>query len=60
MSTIEEIMHKAWAKGIQQETMSIAYEIKKENPKMEVNERYELAYNQAKKSLLKSPPPPNP
>ena len=53
-------MHKAWEKGIQQETMSIAQEIKKDNPKMEVNERYELAYAKAKRSLLKSPPPLNP
>ena len=60
MSQIEEIMHKAWEKGIQQETMSIAQEIKKENPKMEVNERYELAYAKAKTSLLKSSPPLNP
>jgi hypothetical protein len=60
MSQIEEIMHKAWEQGIQQETMSIAQEIKKENPKMEVNERYELAYAKAKRSLLKSSPPLNP
>jgi len=48
MSRIEEIMHKAWAKGIQHETMSIAQELKIENPKMEVNERYEIAYKKAK------------
>lgn len=49
---VEEIMHKAWAKGIQHETMSIAQELKIENPKMEIDERYELAYKQAK--LLKA------
>ena len=49
MSKIEEIMYKAWEKGIQNETMSIAQEIKIDNPKMEIDERYELAYKQAKK-----------
>jgi len=48
MSKVEEIMHKAWAKGIQHETMSIAQEMKQENPKMEVDERYEIAYKKAK------------
>jgi hypothetical protein len=33
MSQIEEIMHKAWEKGIQQETMSIAQEHKKRKSK---------------------------
>ena len=42
-------MYKAWEKGIQNETMSIAQEIKIDNPKMEIDERYELAYKQAKK-----------
>ena len=60
MSQVEEIMYKAWKKGIQHETLSLAKEIKKENPKMEVNERYELAYAKAKRSLLKSSPPLNP
>lgn len=59
MSRVEEIMHKAWQKGIQHETMSLAQELKQENPKMEIDERYELAYNKAKKSLLKSSPPLN-
>jgi len=49
MSRVEEIMHKAWAKGIQHETMSLAQELKVDNPKMEIDERYELAYKQAKK-----------
>ena len=53
-------MHEAWQKGIQHETMSFAQEIKQENPKMEIEDRYELAYNKAKKSLLKSSPPLNP
>ena len=60
MSRVEEIMHKAWEQGIQYETMSFAQEIKQENPKMEIDERYELAYNKAKRNLLKSPPPLNP
>lgn len=59
MSRVEEIMHKAWEKGIQHETMSIAQELKKEHPQMEIDERYEKAYSQAKKSLLKSFPPIN-
>lgn len=60
MSRVEEIMHKAWQKGIQHETMSLAQELKQKNPKMEIDERYELAYSKAKKSLLKSSPPLNP
>ena len=60
MSRVEQILHKAWAKGIQYETMSIAQELKEANPNMEVDDRYELAYEQAKRSLLKSPPPLNP
>jgi hypothetical protein len=60
MSQVEEIMYKAWEKGIQHETLSLAKELKKDNPKMEVNERYELAYSKAKTSLLKSSPPLNP
>lgn len=59
MSRVEEIMHKAWEKGIQYETMSLAQEIKKENPKIEIEDRYEIAYERAKKSLLKSSPPLN-
>jgi len=49
MSKIEDILHKAWAKGIHHETMSIAQELKIKNPKMEIDERYELAYKQAKR-----------
>ena len=60
MSKIEEIMYQAWAKGIQYETMSIAQELKETNPKMEIEDRYELAYERAKRSLLKSSPPLNP
>jgi hypothetical protein len=40
--------------------MSLAKDIKKETPKMEVADRYELAYERAKVSLLKSSPPLNP
>ena len=47
-------MYKAWAKGIQNETMSIAYEIKQENPKMDIDDRYEMAYKKAKQ--LKASP----
>ena len=57
---VEDIMHQAWEKGIQHETMSIAQDLKITHPKMEVNDRYELAYEQAKRSLLKSSPHLNP
>ena len=60
MSKIEEVLYKALEKGIYHETMSFASDIKKENPKMEVQDRYELAYERAKKSLLKSSPSLNP
>ena len=60
MSKLEKVLHKAHQKGIYNETMSFAQEIKKENPKIEVADRYELAYERAKKSLLNSPPPLNP
>ena len=60
MSKIEHILHKAYDKGIYNETMSLAQEIKQENPKMEIEDRYELAYAKAKRSLLKSSPPLNP
>jgi hypothetical protein len=59
MSKIEEVLYKALEKGIYHETMSLAKDIKKESPKMEVADRYELAYERAKKSLLKSSPPLN-
>jgi hypothetical protein len=48
MSQIENILHKAFKKGIYNETMSLAQDIKKEDPKMEVQDRYELAYEKAK------------
>jgi len=54
MSKIEEIMYQAWEEGIQHDTMSIAQELKQENPKMEIDERYELAYKKAKQ--LKASP----
>ena len=60
MSKIEEVLYKALEKGIYHETMSLAQDIKEENPKMEVADRYELAYEQAKRNLLKSLPPLNP
>jgi len=60
MSKIEHILYKAHKKGIYNETMSLAKVIKEENPKMEIEDRYELAYEQAKRNLLKSPPPLNP
>ena len=55
MSKIEEIMYQAWEEGIQHDTMSIAQELKQENPKMEIDERYEMAYKKAKQ--LKASPP---
>ena len=60
MSKIEEVLYKALEKGIYHETMSLAKDIKNEAPKMEVQDRYELTYERAKKSLLNSPPPLNP
>jgi hypothetical protein len=60
MSKIETVLYKAFEKGIYNETMSFAQNIKEENPKMEVADRYELAYERARKSLLKSSPPLNP
>jgi len=60
MSKIEHILHKAHNKGIYHETMSFAQEVKKEDPKIEMEDRYEIAYERAKKSLLKSSPPLNP
>jgi spore coat polysaccharide biosynthesis predicted glycosyltransferase SpsG len=60
MSKIEHILYKAHKKGIYNETMSLAQNIKSENLKIELADRYEIAYEQAKKSLLKSPTNPNP
>jgi hypothetical protein len=40
--------------------MSLAQNIKNENLKIELADRYEIAYEQAKKSLLKSTTNPNP
>jgi len=59
MSKIEHILYKAHEKGIYNETMSFAQEIKLENPKIEIEDRYEIAYERAKKNLLKSSPPLN-
>jgi len=60
MSKIETVLYKAHEKGIYNETMSFAQDIKEENPKMEVADRYELAYERARRSLLNSSPPLNP
>lgn len=60
MSKIEHILQKAYKKGIYNETMSLAQNIKNENLKIELADRYEIAYEQAKKSLLKSTTNPNP
>jgi spore coat polysaccharide biosynthesis predicted glycosyltransferase SpsG len=56
MSKIEDILYKAHKKGIYEHTMSLAQDIKTENPKLEVADRYELAYKQAKKSRKSFPP----
>jgi hypothetical protein len=53
MSKIEHILYKAHKKGIYNETMSLAQNIKNENLKIELADRYEIAYEQAKKSLQK-------
>ena len=60
MSKIEHILQKAHKKGIYNETMSLAQNIKSENAKIELADRYEIAYEQAKKNLLKTPTTPNP
>jgi hypothetical protein len=60
MSKIEHILQKAYKKGIYNETMSLAQNIKSENLKIELADRYELAYEQAKKSLKKPSTNPNP
>jgi hypothetical protein len=54
MSNVETVLHKAFEEGIYHETMSFAIDIKKENPKIETNDRYELAYKKAKQ--LKASP----
>jgi spore coat polysaccharide biosynthesis predicted glycosyltransferase SpsG len=59
MSQIENILHEALERGIYEQTMSFAQDIKKENPKMEVADRYELAYHKAKRSKLNAFPPLN-
>jgi hypothetical protein len=60
MSKIEHILQKAYKKGIYNETMSLAQNIKNENLKIELADRYEIAYEQAKKSLQKHSTNPNP
>ena len=60
MSKIEHILQKAYKKGIYNETMSLAQNIKSENAKIEIEDRYEIAYERAKKSLQKPQPNPNP
>jgi spore coat polysaccharide biosynthesis predicted glycosyltransferase SpsG len=59
MSKIEDILYKAHRKGIYNETMSLAQDIKNEDPKIEVEDRYELAYKRAKRTGIKSFPPIN-
>ena len=53
MSKIEDILYKAHGKGIYHETMSIAQDLKQDDPKMEVADRYELAYSIAKRKYGK-------
>jgi hypothetical protein len=60
MSKIEHILQKAYKKGIYNETMSLAQDLKSENAKIELADRYEIAYELAKKSLQKLPPTTNP
>ena len=50
MSKTEEILYKAYTKGIFNETMSIAEQLKTEQPRLEPSDRFELAYEQAKKN----------
>ena len=60
MSKIEHILQKAYKKGIYNETMSLAQNIKNENLKIEIEDRYEIAYERAKKSLQKPSTNSNP
>ena len=60
MSKIEHILQKAYKKGIYNETMSLAQNIKNENLKIELADSYEIAYEQAKKSLQKPSTNSNP
>ena len=57
MSQIEAILHKAYKNGLYHETMSLAQDIKQENPEMEQADRYELAYHKAKRAKLNAFPP---
>ena len=41
MGKIEEVLYKAYKKGLYHETMSLAQEIKSINPVMEQVDRYE-------------------
>jgi spore coat polysaccharide biosynthesis predicted glycosyltransferase SpsG len=50
MSKIEHILYKAHKKGIYNETMSLAQNIKNENLKIEIEDRYELPTNKLKKA----------
>jgi len=59
MSKIENILYKAHENNIYEQTMSIAQEIKQKDPKMEVGDRYELAYEKAKRAKLNAFPPLN-
>lgn len=59
MSEIENILHLAYKNGLYHETMSLAQDIKKENPEMEQADRYELAYSKAKRAKLNAFPPLN-
>ena len=60
MSKIEHILYKAHKKGIYSETMSLAQDIKQNNLKIEIEDRYEIAYERAKKSLQKPSTNSNP
>ena len=59
MSKIEEVLYQALEDGIYQETMSLALDIKQDDPKMEVGDRYELAYQKAKRAKRNAFPPLN-
>jgi hypothetical protein len=57
MSEIENILYLAYKNGLYHETMSLAQDIKKDIPEMEPADRYELAYNKAKRAKLNAFPP---
>lgn len=49
MSEIEEILHRAHKKGIYNEVIQEALDLKDQNPELEMQDRYYIAYYRVKK-----------